>query len=67
MDRDIERLVEATGASLPLAGRIIGLILDSGADQLEAFTALELATKLLGRTSITLDRQVQAELDAQSS
>lgn len=67
MDRDIERLVETTGASLPLAGRIIGLIIDSGADALEAYTALELATKLLGRVDVTFDRAVKARLEAESS
>lgn len=47
MDNDIERLVAVTGTSLPLAGRIVAMIVDSGASQLEVLTALDLVRTVL--------------------
>ena len=47
MDRDIERMVEATGVSLPLAARMVSLVLDSGASQIEVATALEIVRSIL--------------------
>lgn len=47
MDRDVERMIEATGLAMPLAGRIVGLVLDSGASQVEVLTALDLVRTVL--------------------
>lgn len=61
MDSDIERMVEATGASLPLAARIVRLVLDSGASQTEVSAALRIVEIVLGRLPVTFDHRV-AEL-----
>lgn len=50
-------MVEATGVAIPLAGRIIGLVLDSGASHLEVLTALDLVRSVLSLLPI----QVSAE------
>jgi hypothetical protein len=42
MDGSVERLIDATGVSVPLAARIICMILDSGASQIEADVALSI-------------------------
>jgi hypothetical protein len=61
MDSDIERLIEATGASLPLAGRMVGMILDSGASWKEVADALAIVSRFLPNLEITFDhRQPQA-------
>ena len=57
MDSDIERMVEATGVSMPLAARIVRLVLDSGASQIEIITALDLVRTVLS----LLPAQVVAE------
>lgn len=37
---DMDRMIEATGVTLPLAARMVALVLDSGASQVEVLTAL---------------------------
>jgi hypothetical protein len=54
---DIERLIDATGASLPLAARIIGLIVESGASKLEVASALDVVRIALPRLKISLDQE----------
>jgi hypothetical protein len=63
MDRDIERMVEATGASLPLAGRIVALILDSGASLTEISTALKFVDYVLPRLQITYDHALAEQVE----
>ena len=69
MDRnpDIERLIDATGVSLPLAARIVSVVLDSGASHVEVSTALNLVQIVLGRLPITFDHQAAELPDAQVS
>jgi hypothetical protein len=47
MDSDIERMIEATGVSMPIAARIVSLVIDSGASQIEILTALDLVRTVL--------------------
>ncbi|MGH9666208.1 MAG: hypothetical protein ACRD9L_17415 [Bryobacteraceae bacterium] len=47
MERGIERMIESSGLSLPLAGRIVELIVDSGASRLEVLSALSIVQNLL--------------------
>lgn len=47
MDRDIERMVENSGVSVPLAARIVSLILDSGASGVEVSIALTIVRSVL--------------------
>jgi hypothetical protein len=58
MDRDIDRLIEATGAVVPLAARIIGLIVESGASKLEVISALDIVKVTLPRLKISLDQEL---------
>lgn len=58
MDSDIDRLIEATGASVPLAARIIGLIVESGASKLEVISALDIVKVTLPRLKISLDQEL---------
>lgn len=67
MDRDIERLVEATGVTLPLAARIVSLLLDSGASKVEILAALAIVGNVVNRLSVTFDHDLQAQLDEQSA
>ncbi len=57
MDRGIERLIECSGLSLPLAGRIADLIVASGASRLEVLAADSIVDKLL----LTLPIPIAAE------
>ena len=45
MDNDVQNLIDMTGASLPLAGRIIKLLADSGANRLEIAVAMDLVNQ----------------------
>jgi hypothetical protein len=44
---EIERLIDNTGVCVPLAAGIVGLVLDSGASDMEARAALKIADSLL--------------------
>lgn len=47
MDSDLQQLVDATGMTMPLAGRIVSVVLASGASQMEIRTALEIVDKVI--------------------
>jgi hypothetical protein len=53
MDADIKRLVDATGVSVPLAARIIAVIIDSGASHIEVSGALQIVNALKARLPIS--------------
>ena len=47
MQGDIQRVVEKTGLSMPLASQILNLIVDSGASHVEVQAALHVVNALL--------------------
>jgi hypothetical protein len=59
MDTDLDRAIEDTGLCIPLAARILRLLAESGASQIEIGTALELVSHLRHHLSASL---VQEEL-----
>jgi hypothetical protein len=63
MDSGIERMVRATGATVPLAARIVSLVLDSGASQAEVTSALSIVEIVLARLPITYDHQLTEKLE----
>jgi hypothetical protein len=54
MDSDLERMIENTGVTLPLAARIVGLVLDSGASQIEISVALAIVGTTLNLLPVPL-------------
>jgi len=46
MEGDVERLVECSGVSLPLAARIVSLVLDSGVTHVELKAAFQIVEAL---------------------
>jgi hypothetical protein len=52
---DVDRMIEATGVTLPLAARIVGVLLDSGASAVEIGAALSIVSTVVGRLPVTYD------------
>lgn len=63
MDDDIARMVESTGLSLPLAGRFVDLIVDSGASRLEVLAALSIVQTILPTLPVPLAAENAASPD----
>ncbi|MGH9664905.1 MAG: hypothetical protein ACRD9L_10820, partial [Bryobacteraceae bacterium] len=47
VDSDIQALIDNTGMTMPLAGRIVKLLVDSGASRLEILAALDVVGKVI--------------------
>lgn len=54
MDADLQRMIDVTGVSMPLAARIIGVVIDSGASQVEICTALSLVRTIIDLLPVPL-------------
>ena len=62
-ERGIERMIQCSGLTLPLAGRIVDLIVDSGASRLEVLAALSIVENLLTTLPVPLASENAASPD----
>jgi hypothetical protein len=69
MDSDIERMIGVTGMAVPLAARIVSVIIDSGASGVEISTALSIVRNLsdLFPVSLMAEGVCAAELHPRAS
>jgi len=57
MDAALKRMVESTGATVPLAAQFLVLILDSGASHIEVTAAMKVVESLLVTLPISYDHE----------